>query len=90
MKNGFAGNCLSRFRVPTALAGHHATNRLPASSNCGTQISAEIETAAFAQRAGTLKMKHGLRGRQVCPIEKTMSPGNNFVIKIEKIYLESF
>jgi hypothetical protein len=90
MENTFAGNRISGFLVPRALAVPHADNRLSELCNGRPKNFAEVEATAFAQRTGAVKVKHGLCGLRVCPIENTLSPGDNFAIEIKKTHLKGF
>ena len=90
MKNAFAGGCLPGFQVARAAAVYHADNRLRVLGDGGTDIFAQVEAAAFAQRAGTGKVKQGLRCFHVCAVPQTMSPRNDIAVEIKEIHGQSF
>lgn len=90
MQNAFAASRLPDYLVARAAAMHFAVNSFPAFGNGRTQIFAQVEAAAMAQATGADEMEHGLRRLKVRAVPETMSPRDDFMIKVKEIHGQGF
>ena len=90
MQNALAWRRLPGLLIARAAAMLYAHHGLLMLHDGGTQVFTQVKTAIFAQRTGTVEMKHGLRCLKVCPIAKTVSPGDDTAVEIKKINLQGF